>query len=157
MKTLFNKTSLLLILLFLITISSCSNKIVPTSEANYVSGKEGYITIRAIGYGKNEQEAIGNAEKQAINVILFRGLPESEQKTALIGTDESAEIGKNKVYFEKFYNQKRYKTFIMSSIPVSAFAKQNGGSKSIAVDVKINLVALRKDLEQNNVIRKFGF
>lgn len=45
----------------------------------------------------------------------------------------------------------------MSSIAVSDFAKQNGGIKSLTLDIKVNLVALRKDLEQNNIIRKFGF
>ena len=29
--------------------------------------------------------------------------------------------------------------------------------KKIFVDVKINFNSLRKDLEQNNIIRKFGF
>jgi len=89
--------------------------------------------------------------------LLFRGLPESEQKSALIGTNEAEEIEKNKQYFEKFYTQKRYKTFIMSSVPVSTLTKQDGGAKSMASDIKVNLVALRNDLEQNNVIRKFGF
>lgn len=64
---------------------------------------------------------------------------------------------KNKDYFNKFYKDKRYKTFVMSSIPTSDLTKHKGGKKSIAIDVKINLVALRKDLEQNNIIRKFGF
>ena len=45
----------------------------------------------------------------------------------------------------------------MSSISTSDLTKHKGGKKSIAVDIKINLVSLRKDLEQNNIIRKFGF
>jgi hypothetical protein len=35
--------------------------------------------------------------------------------------------------------------------------RYKGGKKNISVDVKINLVSLRKDLEENNIIRKFGF
>lgn len=151
------KISALVILVLLSVTYSCSKKTLPTSEVNYLSGNDGTITMRAIGNGTNQQEAINEAEKNAINVLFFRGLPESEQKIALIGTNESEEMEKHKQYFEKFYTQKRYKTFIMSSIPVSDFAKQNGGAKSLALDVKVNLVALRKDLEQNNIIRKFGF
>jgi hypothetical protein len=151
------KISALVLLVLLSVTYSCSKKTLPTSEVNYLSGNDGTITMRAIGNGTNQQEAISEAEKNAINVLFFRGLPESEQKIALIGTNESEEIEKHKQYFEKFYTQKRYKTFIMSSIPVSDFAKQNGGAKSLALDVKVNLVALRKDLEQNNIIRKFGF
>jgi len=44
----------------------------------------------------------------------------------------------------------------MSSIPVSGLTKVKGG-KSITVDVKINLNALRSDLETFGVIRKFGY
>ena len=151
------KISVLVVLLLLSITYSCSKKILPTSEVNYLSGNDGTITMRAIGNGTNQQKAISEAEKNAINVLFFRGLPESEQKIALIGTNESEEIKKHEQYFEKFYMQKRYKTFIMSSIPASDFAKQNGGTKSLSVDVKVNLVALRKDLEENNIIRKFGF
>lgn len=152
----FTKISILVLLLSLAITSSCSKKTIPTAEVNFLSGNDGTVTVRAIGTGVNQQEAIGDAEKNAINVLLFRGLPESEQKTALIGTNESVEVEKHKPYFEKFYAQKRYKTFIMATIPVSDFAKK-GGSKSLTVDIKINLIALRKDLEQNNIIRKFGF
>lgn len=151
------KGSVFAILIILFTTYSCSEKLIPSAEVNYVSGNEGTITMRSIGVGTNQMEAIANAEKIAINVILFRGLPESIQKTALIGTSESEEMDKHKDYFEKFYSQNRYRTFIMSSIPVSNLIKQNGGQKSIAADVRVNLVALRKDLEQNNIIRKFGF
>ena len=153
------KNTRLLLTLPIITsvIFSCSIKTFPTAEVNYLSGKEGTITMRAIGIGANQEDAIIDAEKNAFNVIFFRGLPESEQKIALIGTNETEEKEKNKDYFNAFYKDKRYKTFIMSSIPGSDLIKHKGGKKSIAVDVKINLVALRKDLEQNNIIRKFGF
>jgi hypothetical protein len=147
-----------LIILALLSINySFSQKKLQTPQVNYVSGNAGTITMRAIGSGKKQQDAIGEAEKNAINVLLFRGLPESEQKSALIGSNESEEIEKHKEYFDQFYAQKRYKTFIMSSIPVGDFAKQNGGAKSQTLDVKVNLIALRTDLEQNNIIRKFGF
>ncbi len=156
MKKLNEISSLVIITLLLIT-TSCSLKIIPSAEVDYLSGKEGTITLRAIGIGSNQEDAIVDAEKNAFNVIFFRGLPESEQKIALIGTNETEEKEKNKDYFNKFYKDKRYKTFVMSSIPTSDLTKHKGGKKSIAIDVKINLVALRKDLEQNNIIRKFGF
>jgi hypothetical protein len=145
------------LIIFMTVANSCSYKTMPTAEVNYLTGKDGTITMRAIGIGVNSEDAIYDAEKNAINVILFRGLPESEQKVALVGTNEAEEKNKHKDYFNKFYSEKRYKTFIMSSIPTSDLIKHKGGKKSIATDIKINLVALRKDLEQNNIIRKFGF
>lgn len=145
------------ICIFLSVAVGCSYKSQPTASANFVSGINGTITMRAVGIGINTEEAINDAEKNAMNVLLFRGLPESEQKLALVGTNESEELEKNKAYFTKFYKGKRYKTFIMSSINTTELIIKKGSKKSIAVDIKINFQALKKDLEQNNIIRKFGF
>lgn len=156
MKTLNKINSFVIVSVILIT-SSCSFKAMPSAEVNYISGKEGTIIVRAIGFGSNQEDAIIDAEINSFNVLLFRGLPESEQKIALIGTNESNEKEKHKDYFNMFYTDKRYKTFMMSSIPTSNLTRHKGGKKSIAVDVKINLLSLRKDLEENNIIRKFGY
>jgi hypothetical protein len=114
-----NKISLIVVVSLLFIAISCSYKVMPSSEVNYISGKEGTIIMRAIGIGLNEEDAIIDAEINAFNVLLFRGLPESEQKIALIGTNESNEKEKHKDYFNDFYANKRYKTFMMSSIPTS--------------------------------------
>lgn len=151
------KQSTLVFIILLLLSFSCSIKTIPTAEVNFLSGNDGTITMRAIGIGSNQEDAIIDAEKNAFNVIFFRGIPESEQKIALIGTNETEEKEKHKEYFDKFYKEKRYKTFVMSSVPTSDLIKHKGGKKSISVDVKINLVALRKDLEQFNIIRKFGY
>jgi hypothetical protein len=90
-------------------------------------------------------------------VLFFRGLPGSKQKSPLVGSNESEEKEKHKKYFDEFYNGKRHKTFVMLSIPVSAAVKIKGGQKQIGVDVKVNLSALRHDLETFGVIRKFGY
>lgn len=137
--------------------SACSKKTIPSAEVNYLSYREGVISLRSLGTGNNERDAIADAKKNALNVLLFRGVPGTEQKDPLIGMDESVLIEANRLYFDKFYGENRYNSFIMSSIPTSNFTKRKKGKCCIAVDVKINLLALRKDLEQNNIIRKFGF
>ncbi len=144
-------------MLFVLFLTSCSYQTVPTASVNFVSGSNGTITMRAIGFGINTEEAINDAEKNAMNVLLFRGLPESEQKVALVGTNETEEIAKHQDYFTKFFEDMRYKTFVMSSINTTELIVKKDSKKSIAVDIKINYLALRKDLEQNNIIRKFGF
>jgi hypothetical protein len=113
--------------------------------------------MRAIGTGNNQNDAFADAEKNAFNIVLFRGLPGSMQKMALIGTDESVQKTTFKDYFDEFYGNARYMTFVMSSIPESDLMMQKDSTVSIAVDIKINLNALRADLEQQNIIRKFGF
>jgi hypothetical protein len=144
-------------IIILSILTNCSYNTVPTATVNFVSGNKGTITMRAIGFGINTEDAINDAEKNAMNVLLFRGLPESEVTVGLIGTNESAEMEKHPAYFSKFYNGLRYKSFIMSSIPTSDLIIKKGSKKSIAVDIKINYAALKKDLEQSNLIRQFGY
>ena len=125
------------------------------SGFNYLSGTEQTISVRATGVGKNQEAAIINAEQKVFDVLLFRGFPESNQKIPMIGNDESAEKAKNNNYFDSFIVGKRYKSFIMSSV-LSSELKNVKNGKSVTVDLKINLSALRNDLETFGVIRKFG-
>ncbi len=140
----------------LILMLTCCKTIYHTSaEVNYLSGTEQTVSVRAVGIGTNEETAIINAEQKVFDVLFFRGLPQSQQKLPMVGNDETAEKTKNKKYFDKFYDGQQHKTFVMSSIPVSGLTKTKSG-KSITVDVKVNLSALRSDLETFGVIRKFG-
>ncbi|MDR0413042.1 MAG: hypothetical protein LBH61_04490 [Dysgonamonadaceae bacterium] len=140
----------------LMLANSCRT-IYPSAEVNYLSGDEQTVTVRAVGIGNGEEKAIINAEQKVFDVLFFRGLPESKQKLPMTGNNENEEKAKHKNYFDNFYDGKRHKTFVMSSIPVSKSTLIKGGQKQIAVDVKVNLSALRRDLETFGVIRKFGF
>jgi len=138
-------------------LHSCSPKLLPYSgEVNFVSKEAtGVITVKSIGYGKNQNLAVIDAQKNAFRIILFKGLPGTEINVPLID-NESEAFSNNKKYFDKLFDQGFYKSFMMSSIESSNLIKVEGGNK-IAVDIKINYNSLRKDLEQNQVIRKFGF
>lgn len=128
-----------------------------TAEANFLSGDERTVTMRVVGIGITRYEAIFQAEKNAFNVLFFRGLPESQQKIPLISTNETSEINQHETYFEHFFLDKRHKSFIMSSVPVTEFTRYKCIYKHVAVDIRINLDALRRDLENNGIIRKFGY
>lgn len=141
----------------LILLSSCSNRSLPSTYVNYIGGGNGLITVRSIGVGKNLDDVIENAEENSIKVLLFRGIPQSEQKLPLVGTNESEIIEKHQNYFNKFFEQKRYKTFIMSSVKTSDLVNHKNNLKSLSLDITINLKALRQDLETNGIIQKFGF
>ena len=145
------------ILVLLAFTFSCSKKIIFTSEVNYLTSTGGTLTVRTTGIGSDLQSALSAAERQVFDVLFFRGLPGSEQKTALIGSNETEEMNMQKDYFNNFYSKNRYKTFIMSSIPKTGLINQKGKGGKVVVDVKINLMALRKDLEESNIIRKFGY
>jgi hypothetical protein len=143
---------------FLSTVwCGCKTIVYPSTETNYLSGDEQTVTVRSVGLGNNEENAVINAEQKVFDVLFFRGLPESRQKLSMIGSNESEEKSKHKNYFDNFYDGRRHKTFVMSSIPVSKAIKVKGGQKQITVDVKVNLSALRKDLETFGLIRNFGY
>lgn len=152
------KLNLFYILTFLaFSLNLCAQKSEYSGEVNFVTEQSGTITVRVIGYGSNIDKAKSDAELKAINTILFLGLPESIQKSGLVVKSEFETTFKNSTYFQSFYGKNGYRNFIMSSIPTTELIKSKGGKKSVGVDIKINVSALRNDLEQNQIIRKFGF
>ncbi len=70
--------------------------------------------------------------------------------------NENDARSKNGEYFKRLLDGANYRSFVMSSNESSGLMKSQGTNK-INVDLKINYNSLRKDLEQNQVIRKFGF
>lgn len=157
---LFKTDKQLNLILWILTFGlfSCSPRIIiPTGEVNYISTGDGTISLNSVGYGKNEGEAFMNAELNAINALLFRGIPSSEQKTALIGSNESDIRFKYKNYFNEFYSNYRYKTFVLSTYPTTGLTNLGNGIKSVSADITLNLRSLRADLEEHGVIRKFGY
>ena len=127
-------------------------------KVNFLSDGTNTISLRVTAYGKNAKEATESAGQSAIQAILFRGIPDSNQAgKPLIGVDEEKIEKEHKKYFKEFFDENRCNSFVLSNIPVSKFAKDVTKKKCIVVDVKVNLQALRSDLECHKVIRKFGF
>jgi hypothetical protein len=147
-----------ILFVFLIALFiACSSKIKPYSgEVNFLHKEaQGTIGIKAIGYGKNQESAVEDAQKNAFKILLFKGIPGTELNIPLI-QNESEATSKYSSYFSKFFDDGFYKTFIMSSSESSNLIKMKG-YKKISVDIRINYNSLRKDLENNLLIRKFGF
>jgi hypothetical protein len=137
---------------------SCSPKVQPSysAEVNFLNKEAtGSITVKSIGYGKNHEAAVIDAQKNAFNVILFKGIPGTDLNIPLVSNESDARA-RHSTYFNKLLDQGNYKTFMMASNESSNLIKVKG-SKKLAVDIKINYNSLRQDLEQNQVTRKFGF
>lgn len=88
-----------------------------------------------------------NPEYTAVYHLLYRGFPQSNQKTPLISTSEAETEKQHPEYFKKLFAEKRYKTFITSS------SKNSNNTQRIVLNTR----ALKADLEQNSIIRKFGY
>ena len=144
-----------LIIIAVLGVNGCSPKLQPfTGEVNFLYKEaQGTIAVESTGYGKNQAAAVRDAQINAFNVILFRGLPGTELNIPLIDNEAKT---RGASYFKKFFDEGNYKSFMMSSTESSALIKMKGTNK-ITVDIKINYNSLRKDLEQNQLIRKFGY
>ena len=145
------------LIIAILGLHSCSPKLQPYSgEVNFLYKEaQGTIAVKSTGYGKNQSDAVMDAQKNAFKVLIFKGLPGTELNVPLIENENDAK-SKHADYFKKFFDEGNYKTFMMSSTESSNLIKMKG-TKKITVDVKINYNSLRKDLEQNQLIRKFGF
>jgi hypothetical protein len=146
-----------LFIIAIIGLHSCSSIMQPyTAEVNFLFKEAtGTIAVKSTGYGKNQIHAISDAQKNAFKVILFKGLPGTDLNIPLIENENDAK-SKKPEYFKKFFDEGNYKTFMMSLTESSNLIKMKG-TKKITVDIKINYNSLRKDLEQNQIIRKFGY
>lgn len=151
------KQAIIYILIAILGLHSCSPKIAPYSgEVIFLNKKnQGVIIVESNGYGKNLNHALVDAQINAFKVLMFKGLPGSDLNVPLIENEKKASI-KHKAYFNEFFDGGNYKSFMMSSIESSDLIKIRGGKK-ISMEVVINYNSLRRDLEQNQIIRKFGY
>ena len=113
------------------------------------------IVLRTTGYGNTERNAELDACRYAIEQILFRGIPDSEQHTPLISTNEQEVRTRNSDYFKELFDKGRYASFVSSAPIIESGVKR--GTHWVVCDVTVNLRALRSDLENNKIIRKFGY
>lgn len=150
------KITILILILFIFT--SCSKKMYTplTAEVNVINeDKHKTIELRSIGFGENKSSAIYDSEKKAFEILFFRGIPNTAIETPMIGTDENVQLNKHSSYFNTFFKS-RYKSFIMSIYEASP-SQKNKKQVSVVNDIKINIQSLKKDLETQGIIRKFGF
>ncbi|PHR72548.1 MAG: hypothetical protein COA67_04690 [Lutibacter sp.] len=142
----------------LILFISCSKKIhTPlTAQVNVVNEvKHKTIELRSVGFGAKKEDALYDSEKKVFEILFFRGIPNTSIETPLIGSNEPELLNKYKSYFDSFFKYK-YKSFIMSTSLASPMQKDKGIFTSVN-DVTINILSLKKDLEEHGIIRKFGF
>lgn len=149
MKVVLRKLPVFLLLLFFISFNSYS-------QVEFVSEQNGTITIRTEGTNKKIEDAISDAEKYVFYTIFYQGIPGSTLKNGLIDKSENEVEESNKEYFKSFY-ENRYKSFIISVNQNGNIIKGKHRQKSIFFDITVNSDALRRDLENNQVIRKLGY
>lgn len=113
------------------------------------------VTFRVVGYGSNIKKATTDAEISAIKTICFIGAVGTTYSIPMIPVSENIAVADNSAFFKSFYSE-LYRNFIESSFAISKFGKDASKRKCQTFKVKIRAEQLRRYLEQNNVIRRFG-
>jgi len=152
------KKALFLFLMAWTAFSCKPPAVIHTAEVAYVDNPNpGLITLDATGYGNSDSEAILNMYKTAFNTIFFQGIPSFTALRTPMVPNESKAKSEHSGYFTKFYSENRYTKFITNLGGNMQPQKSSGKQRFLRHTFTINYEALRLDLEQNNVIRKFGY
>lgn len=148
----------IIVILSILFIVSCgSNK--PSydiANVSLVSDEKGEVVLETSA--ENSKDGIPKAQRLAIETLLFRGIPNSAYYLPLVSNRNEALTSHSK-YFNHLFEQGYYKTFIVSSSNFESYkdGKKNKKNKITKLNIRVNYNALRRDLEQNGVIRKFGY
>lgn len=119
----------------------------------------GSALVRVWTYSKKAQIAEGQAAKNAIHGILFKGYPDSNDGVRIVGrapmiADPAVEE-QNAEYFDKFFQNgglyQRYVSYIGNGVPDQIL--KVGKEYKVGVVVVIQLDALRKRLEDDGILK----
>lgn len=131
----------------LISITSNAQNIVTVNDNGDM------LTAQVTVFGVKEKKAMEQAESIFRYTLFFRGLPDSNTcKNALVGTDEQF-AAKHPEYFRQMFEEGRFSSFM----PHSEFISYTKKNKVSVIEFTVNIKALRLDLEQQGVKRRFGF
>ncbi len=111
------------------------------------------ITLSSEGQAETTGKAINFAERNAIENLLFKGIPNSNQEKPLI-ENESKSLNDHSAFFEDFISNRGFQKYITSSLVADDY--QNGKYHLITQNITIDLTNLRSFLVSNGILQKFG-
>ena len=143
-----------LVLIFLL-VGISTFKLSAQYQVNHLRTEGETMTFRVVGYGKNAKQASADAEINVLKGIIFHGIPNTQQSVPMVRETEDVSYSQHKKFWDSFW-EGGYKKHITQSVIVRNFGKDENKQKSIALEVTVNIRALRGELERNGVIKKFG-
>lgn len=144
---------------------SCSKKMYPdTAEAKIIGGNDsGIVTITAYGYAPIVKEAELDAIRTAFQNLFYIGFPDNGYVSNLKTPFFDREPNEESDFFKTFYSSKKYLTYITNQSKAVEVKNKTSprlieakGILCVKKELTINYKALRKYLEDQNVLRK-GF
>jgi hypothetical protein len=147
---------LCLLAMLCVVASSCARRAAPgfsSAEVQYLGQTEPgttYVQARGCATAGGTAAITQQAVVNAFETLLFRGVPGSEVNKPLV-PDEVTARTQHAAYWQEFYGG-RCRTFLTSLSEAGPRAHN-----CAQLTLKINHVALRLDLEQHGIVRRFGY
>ncbi len=146
---------LIIVLLFSCTQKKTVTKIqfTRTGQVKCVGYDQDIIKLISTASASTVAEGSKFAERNAMENLLFKGIPNSNQETPFIA-NELESLGSNKRFYELFLIQRDYEKFIIES----SVSNKSNNLHAYLIDqyIEIDLQGMRKHLENRKVIKKFG-
>lgn len=153
----------LFILVCVATLSGCYTQ-KPTSVSSYYEAEpeflnteyDGAITMRTYGQGKNNRDAHTQALKNALYVVLFKGVKSNEPSTMRPLVPEANARDKHEAFFNKFFSDGGpYTRFVsLKDMARNSDVKEyNAIQMKKTLTVTIDKPKLKKYLIKNKIIK----
>lgn len=145
-------------LLFLVFLTSCATTLPEptayqrTGEVKCLVHDNATISMHVKAMGSTPSEAQHYADIKAFDNIFYKGIPNSNQEVPMI--EEERRTPENDAFVQNFYHTSKHREYITESSVLKMSEHQ--GSTFVDQKVTVHLSALRRYLEENDVIRKFG-
>lgn len=148
------------ILLFL--VSNSNNSLAQNSQlvnVRYINhNPSGIVTLETVAFGKKSEAKIA-AQQYAFEVLLFRGLPNapiSKLRYPMIKDEQKARKN-HPDFFETFFQQQGYQTYIQSlTSPQKQKVKARQKKKGFTLIMTIQYEQLLRYLKQHKIASKMG-
>ena len=119
-----------------------------------LSAPVGTIWVQSTGFGKKEVPAQLDAEKAAMETVVFQGIAGTQFSMPLVA-DESGSRKDHAEFYTDFFDQQGFRAFVNKTQKVSGLVKFKGGKK-LETRMLVDMNGLRRHLEDKGLIKKFG-
>lgn len=121
------------------------------------TGIDGTILFKVYSFGRNSDQAIQNSKADALKVVLFRGVQNSDLVNPIVGGAILDELQKQ--FFITFFKSNKYLDFVSIANDGSILGEDRikiKGKYKIGVIVSVNKKLLRSYLEETGIIKKLN-
>lgn len=145
---------------FIFLAISCAQRTTTPSTQLISRDTQGLLTIQADGQGVSRMSAERDAKRRTLNKLLFDGLPHPEISTARLPMVDGSKLSSGqREKLDKMLSDEQIDRFFNSVTWVDPKPLWTAGmaKKLQRFSLNVNYDLFRRELENQGVIRKFGF